>query len=194
MRGGVSHTVTRAKARSKSSPHARGCFLMSLHSWRLAGVFPACAGVFLEGAFKDAIGPSLPRMRGGVSGDFSQGTTGWRSSPHARGCFSSVTATKLTIHVFPACAGVFPPALRRGELPNCLPRMRGGVSTRLFPTALAGGSSPHARGCFCLFLYHLLLIHVFPACAGVFPTHLPPLHRQFCLPRMRGGVSIPCHS
>ena len=47
-------------------------------------------------------------MRGGVSQRILDDFGNLRSSPHARGCFSSTHALTALLYVFPACAGVFP--------------------------------------------------------------------------------------
>ena len=71
MRGGVSDLTTNLDRDGRSSPHARGCFSPGSISQKVERVFPACAGVFLGDLIADILGISLPRMRGGVSLDFS---------------------------------------------------------------------------------------------------------------------------
>ena len=51
-------------------------------------------------------------------------------------------------------------------------------------------SSPHTRGCFPPGAARSILVYVFPAYAGVFPTMTQFTARLKSLPRIRGGVSV----
>ena len=73
----------------------------------------------------------LPRIRGGVSGQFviKEEVTG--SSPHTRGCFYRPGIYEGAESVFPAYAGVFPLLMRLKTDDFRLPRIRGGVSWKI---------------------------------------------------------------
>ena len=133
---------------------------------------------------------SLPRIRGGVSGQNVSFSDIEKSSPHTRGCFCLSVKGFMRFSVFPAYAGVFLMLMFPLLLRNCLPRIRGGVSRSHRQILEEIQSSPHTRGCF----FAEGLLHsfglVFPAYAGVFPScrHSPRGCRS--LPRIRGGVSF----
>ena len=92
--------------------------------------------------------------------------------------------------VFPAYAGVFlaRPGICGHE--DSLPRIRGGVSYGATIEYPFFASSPHTRGCFFTGLSAGAVRDVFPAYAGVFPSLTCTARCAFCLPRIRGGVSL----
>ena len=148
IRGGVSKWVDASLIKIRSSPHTRGCFLLSLHPPGITVVFPAYAGVFLIVHFKQDVIESLPRIRGGVSLCDFHGNLLFTSSPHTRGCFQ-VPVNRQELHlVFPAYAGVFLAWTAFTASVWGLPRIRGGVSRTSAPAAIGLQSSPHTRGCF----------------------------------------------
>ena len=73
-----------------------------------------------------------------------------------------------------------------------LPHARGGVSIKRVLRACCEQSSPRPWGCFSRGFSPPPRTNVFPTPVGVFlwRTKHPPQDR--CLPRSRGGVSIPC--
>ena len=107
MRGGVSQYGWRCSHPITSSPHARGCFPTKGQPGVRQEVFPACAGVFLDGRRAGCGDQGLPRMRGGVSKSCTLQPILALSSPHARGCFPTKGQPGVRQEVFPACAGVF---------------------------------------------------------------------------------------
>ena len=80
-----------------------------------------------------------------------------------------MTSVNFYDSVFPAHAGVFPEGAQSPTAEQCLPRARGGVSTK-YPLSVTGRkSSPRTRGCFYEYLTSDESVIVFPAHAGVFP-------------------------
>ena len=94
------------------------------------------------------------------------------SSPHARGWSPCCRTTFAHYLVFPACAGVVRRSRRALTISRRLPRMRGGGPVRESTYEGAGVSSPHARGWSPIAIDFQSFDKVFPACAGVVPTHL----------------------
>ena len=68
------------------------------------------------------------------------------SSPHARGWSLPARHGHQPFPVFPACAGVVPPASSVSLVAPRLPRMRGGGPFLVEPRFTTNSSSPHARG------------------------------------------------
>ena len=172
-----------------SSPHPRGCFHSTVLRHRPERLFPAPAGVFLgQGGRKDHRS-ALPRTRGGVSILSKRCIMSRNSSPHPRGCFLRRRLGLRKEPLFPAPAGVFPTSPTAEPGATTLPRTRGGVSAVLIVHKLAAGSSPHPRGCFLLRELAFVMLALFPAPAGVFPSRRKADGKHRTLPRTRGGVS-----
>ena len=133
----------------------------------------------------------LPHVRGGVSTPFPTTSTMALSSPRAWGCFYPVQPRRILRSVFPTCVGVFLFSDSSRNLSSCLPHVRGGVSDPDASTPSKASSSPRAWGCFSRLaqLRHNRL--VFPTCVGVFPVSGGHVVQAYCLPHVRGGVSIP---
>jgi len=68
--------------------------------------------------------------------------------------------------------------------------MRGGVSLYALLILTNEESSPHAWGCFFLFLKVMATGLVFPTCVGVFLNYTGLIWLDASLPHMRGGVSV----
>ena len=134
----------------------------------VCAVFPACAGMFLTTTCRRHTRIRFPRMRGDVPGDPWAALSRHQFSPHARGCSAVAGVTKAAAQVFPACAGMFLFTPHLCCPPHGFPRMRGDVPC----TKSCNGSmirfSPHARGCSALDVLFHVVMHVFPACAGMF--------------------------
>ena len=113
---------------------------------------------------------SLPHVRGGVSKMIAGTHTFLVSSPRAWGCFSVSSESLFNDEVFPTCVGVFLAYHYDMLLHNCLPHVRGGVSTTLTHWRCICQSSPRAWGCFST-----------SPCSPLFTKGLP---------HVRGGVSI----
>ncbi|SXL75210.1 Domain of uncharacterised function (DUF2825) [Klebsiella pneumoniae] len=172
MRGGVSLCRLSTSLKTLSSPHAWGCFLVKLVSWRGSVVFPTCVGVFLFIIRICLCGGRLPHMRGGVSPANNGGGYGGGSSPHAWGCFPISAKTGLTRYVFPTCVGVFLISELLIDIEIGLPHMRGGVSSIICGGIALRVSSPHAWGCFPAAGRRADGCRVFPTCVGVFLHHV----------------------
>ena len=108
------------------SPRARGCSLVLLSKSVLAAVFPACAGMFPPTRVWMFCLVSFPRVRGDVPWLELCGVHTVKFSPRARGCSEPWRGDRCTHDVFPACAGMFPPApVLRFSQPSFSPRARG---------------------------------------------------------------------
>ena len=73
---------------------------------------------------------------------------------------------------------------------HCFPRVRGDVPPQKYGSTKVTEFSPRARGCSSNFSYLHGFMHVFPACAGMFPGEYWIDHRSFSFPRVRGDVPI----
>ena len=113
------------------------------------------------------------------------------SSPRTRGCFRRRTRRTRLREVFPAHAGVFQWGDQLHGSLEGLPRARGGVSFGQVRATCAVLSSPRTRGCFRDAGTLVTVGTVFPAHAGVFPSRPSSMPVWRCLPRARGGVSVP---
>ena len=146
MRGERCTYCQQASAQAGSSPHARGTRFRQGLGLALPRFIPACAGNAFRPARPFVPSTVHPRMRGerntgGAGAVFLVG-----SSPHARGT-RALTIGKRTVPRFiPACAGNAMARLRRDTSGSVHPRMRGERQRLRRLAALAGGSSPHARG------------------------------------------------
>jgi len=128
-------------------------------------------------------------MRGGVSHFYFHSRLRLLSSPHAWGCFYASRVSFALESVFPTCVGVFPYKQDASRPKHRLPHMRGGVSVDAAKKAFWRTSSPHAWGCFFLFLKVMATGLVFPTCVGVFLNYTGLIWLDASLPHMRGGVS-----
>ena len=170
-RGGVSKDEAVKVKPVPSSPRTRGCFSVYSQLAYQSLVFPAHAGVFLSMCKGRLVGRRLPRARGGVSAQRIRCSSSALSSPRTRGCFYRRVTFEGFPGVFPAHAGVFPPPRSSGTTATGLPRARGGVSSTSEPVNTKEVSSPRTRGCFSTERYRRTEQKVFPAHAGVFPSH-----------------------
>ena len=189
-----------------SSPHARGTPVVVGEFLPLIGIIPACAGNTPEHLRVPAEAMDHPRMRGEHDGERSGPPEYVGSSPHARGTPLEIIGLEIIRGIIPACAGntvfpVFPVKSRRDH-----PRMRGEHSLMAAPSAMAAGSSPHARGTQQNILGQFRTAGIIPACAGntgrcsprrwphgiipacagntMYPDRVPSLYGDH--PRMRG--------
>ena len=174
VRGDVPASAGTVTDNSSFSPRARGCSPLSLASYHLQLVFPACAGMFLGSSAKKNAGESFPRVRGDVPRIILVGCVGFPFSPRARGCSVNSYKNPEKMPVFPACAGMFPWAQYCADTRKGFPRVRGDVPfthTLRVPTP-----------------------YVFPACAGMFLSSGFGGTRSWRFPRVRGDVpsSIIC--
>ena len=135
-------------------------------------------------------GGGLSRVRGSISLHLTGSNTRTVSFPRAREYFHHVGLSKRVNEVFPACAGVFPGIRYNIRRTSRLSRVRGSISRmveegkaqrRSFPRAreyFYGDHRPHDRP------------HVFPACAGVFPSTRLRRRTWTSLSRVRGSISL----
>ena len=86
MRGDVPAIGELQQSQIRFSPHARGCSQADANRGNAAGVFPACAGMFLMRCKTATIPKGFPRMRGDVPRVPPDSTLSTAFSPHARGC------------------------------------------------------------------------------------------------------------
>ena len=93
-------------------------------------------------------------------------------------------------HVFPACAGMFLACRADPNSPLGFPRVRGDVPTCKLNKLTQLGFSPRARGCSEASIVLLVVLFVFPACAGMFLIQAQKLLVSQRFPRVRGDVPI----
>ncbi len=180
-----------ASSRTLVFPTCVGVFLYPGCNWGVvAGVFPTCVGVFrtlrkrAEGVMR------LPHVRGGVSSPYRRKRGGRGSSPRAWGCFLDKQRGRAQALVFPTCVGVFLVKVRPDCSGPCLPHVRGGVSEGPGKNRGFFWSSPRAWGCFPVSYSGDARMRVFPTCVGVFLSTGSFSTLSFCLPHVRGGVSV----
>ena len=111
-------------------------------------------------------------------------------SPRARGCSHPASYMAPTPQVFPAHAGMFLSTAVRTKILKCFPRARGDVPNSAAIPVISPRFSPRTRGCSWPNPLSGILVHVFPAHAGMFrfAQALSCLFDSF--PRARGDVPI----
>jgi len=150
------------------------------------GVYPACAGIHLSQAPTPATIAGLPRMRGDPPPEPGEPRTGGTSTPHARGSTAKKALSEYDVWVYPACAGIHPPAVQRHVLCGSLPRMRGDPPQSWYNGGAGARSTPHARGSTPSSTPHRRRDNVYPACAGIHRKETTMSDKGGSLPRMRG--------
>ena len=173
------------------SPRARGCSCCPGPLAGTACVFPACAGMFLAFVYQYGKEHGFPRVRGDVPGYGVEAATGGAFSPRARGCSRFHYLHEMFDYVFPACAGMFPPTGTQVPSGAGFPRVRGDVPINNHVCLSFLSFSPRARGCSPGNRLTVIVLVVFPACAGMFPSLGLKLGCVSCFPRMRGDVPLP---
>jgi len=108
VRGGVSRFGRRLFGTIQSSPRSWGCFSAAKSAKTFGAVFPTFVGVFLTCTRPSSACPSLPHVRGGVSGFGFKTDHALLSSPRSWGCFRRKRTTAQNRRVFPTFVGVFP--------------------------------------------------------------------------------------
>ena len=138
--------------------------------------------------FACASKPRFPRIRGDVPGTLRKWTTIMWFSPHTRGCSDGEAVAYITTMVFPAYAGMFlwPTPHHHGL--TSFPRIRGDVPMFSMVARLIGKFSPHTRGCSAVNMLFHVVMHVFPAYAGMFLKIISERENLPRFPRIRGDV------
>ena len=169
-----------------SSPHARGTRIISHQCYQNHRFIPACAGNAKLAGSSSTGGTVHPRMRGERLAVTGCAAIMFGSSPHARGTRLPAIADAGCHRFIPACAGN---AGRRSAIDVRFPvhpRMRGERAFRSDCGALAGGSSPHARGTLRQPCNVAPGGRFIPACAGNARPSCGSRPRRTVHPRMRG--------
>ena len=171
-------------------PHVRGGVSHRLTPFQVVCVvFPTSVGVFPAYPGRHDTGNGLPHVRGGVSTAWCNFGGMFPSSPRPWGCFYRRHVSHQLLRVFPTSVGVFLPSASYRALSDCLPHVRGGVSTRRKDAHGRNESSPRPWGCFPQGVLIKGAVFVFPTSVGVFPSARRPLVPAGRLPHVRGGVS-----
>ena len=168
MRGDVPNLRRSTPHSHMFSPRARGCSAVTTELESIRAVFPACAGMFLDGLFDHPRCRCFPRVRGDVPFGAAKSPAACWFSPRARGCSPHCLSDPLSRRVFPACAGMFPRHWPGQRVSRCFPRVRGDVPTGDDEPGFDVTFSPRARGCSTAVAYPIVESDVFPACAGMF--------------------------
>ncbi len=150
-----------------STPHARGSTGSKTAMFLPSYVYPACAGIHPAKEEQNMRYWRLPRMRGDPP-FLERGSKGAElSTPHARGSTHALIKQRTGKKVYPACAGIHPPATRPRLGLVCLPRMRGDPPRLQTLAEAYHGSTPHARGSTRDRSRRRRRQAVYPACAGI---------------------------
>src|SRR5690606_35980668 len=131
---------------------------------------------------------TVPRRRGDVPSPASISSKLKPSSPQARGCTVDTKTMGCHVPQFPAGAGMY--RYRGSERPGKepVPRRRGDVPMEQGIKALAGGSSPQARGCTVYRNTNKNKNEQFPAGAGMYRESAVAARVSLTVPRRRGDV------
>ena len=146
MCGGRCRRCVSLNSGAGSSPRVRGTPSISVLSFCLTRIIPACAGDAIQRASSEEIVRDHPRVCGGRRCVRQIGERGHGSSPRVRGTRVAEILPLDLARIIPACAGdatVIDPAR---AVPADHPRVCGG---RVRVASLAGrqaGSSPRVRG------------------------------------------------
>ena len=190
IRGDVPLSTMPRSPCGKFSPHTRGCSAPPEISTVTTTVFPAYAGMFRSPPHHTMASLRFPRIRGDVPTLPTAPHAHSLFSPHTRGCSPAGLLTIHNINVFPAYAGMFLPG-QCGFVPaHSFPRIRGDVPAGCKWWPPHPRFSPHTRGCSREPSVLILNAEVFPAYAGMFPSHCTPPTVTVRFPRIRGDVPI----
>ena len=186
MRGDRPSTKPPRSRTWRFTPHARGSTLAVERQLLRGIVYPACAGIDRSLGQLPGLTHGLPRMRGDRPGWPPSWVQTMMFTPHARGSTDAFLAGIIEEKVYPACAGIDPSEADRAIGGRGLPRMRGDRPYARGDIARKYSFTPHARGSTRQQDCPQHPISVYPACAGIDPSHRYPMLRSACLPRMRG--------
>ena len=170
------------------SPRARGCSSQMNSILNRLFVFPACAGMFPRRSHQPPYPSGFPRVRGDVPALLIPRPVVTAFSPRTRGCSHATSAATPIDRVFPACAGMFPSDTFADALPLRFPRARGDVPRFSVPKTRNVLFSPRTRGCSDPMTQGIVVDHVFPAHAGMFPLTDTVAAIAESFPRARGDV------
>ncbi len=107
-------------------------------------------------------------------------------TPHARGSTFVTIVRQFPAIVYPACAGIDLLEKKVDFSSRRLPRMRGDRPLLQHLGKFLVLFTPHARGSTDALEYSMPSSPVYPACAGIDPTHNSVAIFKLGLPRMRG--------
>ena len=170
------------------SPRTRGCSHLRCLKRIAPNVFPAHAGMFLDGPLYVVAKPRFPRARGDVPHSCRLIIRRPRFSPRTRGCSSPQTMPSSEKSVFPAHAGMFRSSRATERTIRRFPRARGDVPLFQGQLVYWHTFSPRTRGCSETLDAAGLLLTVFPAHAGMFRQNHAHSHLRPGFPRARGDV------
>ena len=149
------------------TPHARGSTVIADLCTIVPTVYPACAGIDHDDDRESGCRYRLPRMRGDRPCFILVHHSRTWFTPHARGSTPRESFHHEPAPVYPACAGIDPPARRYHLGSLCLPRMRGD-RPYMYPSSVKRITfTPHARGSTVKPDLRELPGPVYPACAGI---------------------------
>ena len=148
--------------------------------------------MFLPSRSLEALGNGFPRIRGDVPSLHEYDQRAYEFSPHTRGCSVHVDRFAANPAVFPAYAGMFPQTRRLSVSLIRFPRIRGDVPGAMLIDLMERKFSPHTRGCSHGARSWNERGCVFPAYAGMFPSHCSSRRFVCSFPRIRGDVPACC--
>ncbi len=168
------------------SPRTRGSTLCPSARRRRVRVFPAHAGIDLEGRACLIDGSGFPRARGDRPGAMTRYATRPGFSPRTRGSTQVARCLGSPPEVFPAHAWIDPSIHALFAALRSFPRARGDRPHRCAHALHHGTFSPRTRGSTFLPRLPPRAWHVFPAHAGIDPLLITLLLSLWGFPRARG--------
>ena len=174
------------RARSGSSPRARGARTYRDKEYQHEGIIPACAGSTMLPEVIALTPRDHPRVRGEHIPQLLTGLLPAGSSPRARGAPLLGDPRWLAPGIIPACAGSTPRRAGRSVSWRDHPRVRGEHTLALGGKRSTGGSSPRARGALDEDGVLRRQRGIIPACAGSTRTCTARVTRRRDHPRVRG--------
>ena len=191
MRGDLPYSTHSHEPEKPSPPRARGSTRFRQVQIENLPVSPACAGIYPPPSPGRCSLAGLPRVRGDLPNVVEDVLAQLdESPPRARGSTSGSGVGIGGVTVSPACAGIYPGALKMERRVGRLPRVRGDlpVSGHLSEPPLP--SPPRARGSTADRDHHPVVPSVSPACAGIYPSGSGASSADIGLPRVRGDLPL----
>ncbi len=172
------------------SPQARGSTVPFAPLGGRFEPFPAGAGINRLTPLRSDSFSTVPRRRGDQPGSPARTRGGWSRSPQARGSTELYPCTATHDDPFPAGAGINRLLSRRPCQRFPVPRRRGDQPSPGRTPGRARSRSPQARGSTGHAFVALLLVHPFPAGAGINRQKLSARRCRRTVPRRRGDQPV----
>ena len=149
------------------SPHKRGWSQITAEEWEKVIVFPAQAGMILNGRERNSSRSCIPRTSGDDPQDIARVLRISEYSPHERGWSLVIVILVQFVLVFPAQAGMIPIQILTIFVALCIPRVSGDDPGNVTFTNTSVKYSPRKRGWSPRDVSLQSIRYVFPAQAGM---------------------------